>query len=76
MTHYTCITPGRGCDGRFYVAADGSDRFSAYHLDMERERGNLREVEKVGVVTDEAAIPAGGLVCFGAEVTLWREVTP
>lgn len=72
--NYRTIQPGQGCDGRFYVAGDYSDRFSAYHLDAERERGNLREVVQVRIVRDESEIQPGELVCFGRNVTVWREV--
>ncbi len=76
MMAYRIIHPCQGVDGRHYVAADYSDNFSAYHLDFERERGNLREVVFVREVQGEEEIEPGDLVTHGNSAKVWREVTP
>jgi hypothetical protein len=71
---YQPCSPVQGCDGRWYVARDFSDRLSATHLDYEREQGNLQEVERVREIHSEDEIQPGDLVCFGDRVTIWRLV--
>ena len=61
----TRITPARACDGKLYVDAKGSNNFSVYHLDFERERGNLHEVEYVRDVHSEEEIGPDDLIDFG-----------
>jgi len=74
LCKYISCVPCQGADSLMYVASDYSAKFSASHLEFERENGNLRRVEFVRFVEEESEIQAGELVCFGFNTSIWKEV--
>jgi hypothetical protein len=71
--NFQSITPAQGADGKYYIDKNGGDNFSAYHLDYERERGNLIEVEYIREIQSEDEINENDLICYGSMITTkWR----